>query len=95
MAFFAFRFTATMTDPFSLSSGVVGFAAFVLQVATTVHDFVRDAKNLPKEFTKLASDTKEFASLVERLKPAIDIVEARYVGQPDGMDPSDSSPMHG
>jgi hypothetical protein len=67
-----------MTDPFSIASATVGFVGFVLQVATTAADFIRDAKGFPEEFTKLAADTKEFATLVERLKPAIEVVETRY-----------------
>ena len=74
-------------DPLSISAATVGFVAFILQVAMTADAFIRDAKGFPDEFIKLASDTRDFADLIERLKPAINMVEARYTNanQADGM----------
>jgi hypothetical protein len=71
-----------MTDPLSISSAVVGFVAFALQVGMTAANFISDAKNYPEEYGKLASDTADFASLVERLKPAIEEVESKYANHP-------------
>jgi len=65
-------------DPLSISAATVGFVAFILQVATTADGFIRDAKGFPDEFMKLAFYTRDFADLIERLKPAVNMVEARY-----------------
>jgi len=74
-------------DPLSISSATIGFVAFILQVAKTADGFIRDVKGFPDEFMKLASNTRDFADLIERLEPAINMVEARYTNanQADGM----------
>jgi len=90
-----FRHIAISTmDPLSISAATMGFVAFILQVATTADGFIRDAKGFPDEFIKLASDTRDFADLVERLKLAINMVEARYTNanQADGIKQTLGSP---
>ena len=75
-----------MTDPLSISAATVGFVALALQVATTAADFLRDAKDLPWEFTQLSLVANEFAIHVRRLSPSIDEIERRY--QPGGVPPT-------
>ena len=67
-----------MADPLSISSAAVGFVSFALQVATTSANFVRDAKNFPKEAIKLSLVTGEFANHVRLLEPTIEKINARY-----------------
>ena len=67
-----------MTDPLSISAAIVGFVAFVLQVAKTSTEFVRDAKGFPDEFIKLSLATNDFAILARRLTPTTEKIEARY-----------------
>jgi len=74
-----------MADPLSIASAAVGFVAFVLQVATTSANFVQDAKGFPEEFTKLDSETQDFRSLVQKLEPAIKIVQSRYANETHGI----------
>jgi len=67
-----------MADPLSITSAVVGFVAFTLDVAKTATQFVQDAKGFPDEFMRLSLDTNEFAILIRRLAPTIEKVEARF-----------------
>ena len=83
-----------MMDPLSISSAAMGFAAFILQVGMTANSFIWDLKVCLDEFMKLASDTRDFADLIAKLKPAINIVEARYATKADSMKQTLGSPAN-
>jgi len=72
-----------MVDPISVSSAMVGFVAFSIQVATAAAQFVRDATGFPNEVVRLCLATNEFAILLQRLCPSIQKIEERY--DPEGI----------
>jgi hypothetical protein len=67
-----------MPDPLSLSSAIVGFVEFAVEVAKGTAEFVQDFKDCRREFETLWLATYEFGVHVRRLTPTIKKVEERY-----------------